>query len=123
MSQVIFALGGNIYKAAVAGAAKGYNRTTNDHQHYERAINALFHEMLSDLSEAESHQVEMHTGNDWRKTYLPLCLAMYHHHKKGVPCEVHARVYLLSNPGALFDIPISDWKLMQSMQPRGMRAH
>lgn len=116
MTNVIFALGDEIYDAALAGAALGYNRTTNDYQYYERAINAEFQANLNDIPREARHRIQKITGNNWRKAHLPLCLAMIHHHKKGIPCEAHARVYLSSNPGALFDIPMSEWEIMKSKQ-------
>lgn len=116
MTNVIFALGDKIYDAALAGAALGYNRTTNDYQYYERAINAEFQANLNDIPREARHRIQKITGNNWRKAHLPLCLAMIHHHKKGIPCEAHARVYLSSNPGALFDIPMSEWEIMKSKQ-------
>ncbi len=114
MSNMIFTTGGKIYQAAIAGAAQGYNRSTDDHQEYERALCEHYQEMLKTVeNRATRRGIQKSTGNDWRRAYLPLSLALLHKHKGGLPCETHARVYLCSNPGAVFDIPMLHWEEMK----------
>jgi hypothetical protein len=116
MTTVIFDLGDKIYNAALAGAALGYNRTTNEYQHYEKAINAVYQTNINGIPKEARYRIQKITGNNWIKAYLPLCLAMFHYSKKGIPCEAHTRVYLSFNPGAVFDIPMKDWEKMRDKQ-------
>jgi hypothetical protein len=111
MPNMIFATGKKIYQAAIAGAAQGYNRSTDDHHEYERALCEHYREMLKTVkNRATRRGIQKSIGNDWRRAYFPLSLALLHKHKGGLPCETHARVYLCSNPGAVFDIPMSHWE-------------
>ena len=113
MSQLIYATGKQIYEAAVAGAKRGYNRSTDDYYSYEEIISEHYKAMLEGLkTRAQRRLVQKHTGNDWRKAYLPLSLALVHKHIGGQECEEHARVYLITNPFCVFDIPMSDWNAM-----------
>jgi len=114
MSNTIFATGEKIYQAAIAGASRGYNRSTDDYRKYERALCEHYREMLKTVgNRATRRGIQKSTGNDWRRAYLPLSLALLHKHKGGLPCETHARVYLCSNPGAVFDIPMLHWEEMK----------
>jgi hypothetical protein len=116
MSEVIFATGEQIYKAAVAGAMRGYNRSTDDHQRYEQMIDEHYLTMLDDLGdEVIRSQIQENTDNNWRKANLPLSMALVHTHISGKPCEEHARVYLTSNPILVFDIPMSRWNEMHEL--------
>jgi len=113
MSKVIFATGEQIYSAAIAGAKRGYNRSTDKHSTYEDAIEEHFKAMLSDVVDgSERRRIQQHTGNNWRKAYLPLSMALVHKHIGGQECEEHARVYLTSNPARVFDIPMNHWSVM-----------
>jgi hypothetical protein len=60
--QVIFVKGRDIYKAAVAGAKRGYNRSTDDHSAYERALGACYDYHLSTVVEPSARL------NIWRET-------------------------------------------------------
>lgn len=113
MCQVIFATGKQIYAAAVAGAIRGYNRTTDQHSLYAAALDEHYKAMLNDISDkADRREIEMQTQNDWRKAYLPLAIALVHKHIGGQECEEHARVFLTSNPARVFDIPMKHWNEM-----------
>ena len=113
MSKVIFATGEQIYTAAVAGAMRGYNRSTDEHSKYEQVIDEHYKAMLSDVqNRSERRRIQKHTGNNWRKAYLPLSMALVHKHIGGQPCEEHARVYLTSNPARVFDIPMNHWNVL-----------
>ena len=113
MSKVIFATGEQIYSAAIAGALRGYNRSTDKHSTYEKVITEHYKAMLSDVvNRSERRRIQRHTGNNWRKAYLPLSMALVHNHIGGQLCEEHARVYLTSNPARMFDIPMDHWNVM-----------
>lgn len=108
--EVVFVKGQSIYNAAVDGAKRGYNRSTDDHTQYEKALAETFHQQLESCGNREERRsVLKKTKGDWRNAYLPICLALHHHHKAGVPCETHARVFMPPNYGAVFDIPLEHW--------------
>lgn len=110
MSNVVYATGKQIYNAAVAGANCGFNRSTDDHSKYSDFFSQYFKLMLSSVTNKSDRRDYLKiTKNDWKKAYLPISLALVHKHKAGVPCESHARVYLRSKEGAVFDIPMKKW--------------
>ena len=49
--KVIFIKGRDIYKAALAGAKRGYNRSTDDYSTYERALKGCYDYQLSTVDE------------------------------------------------------------------------
>jgi hypothetical protein len=49
MSKVIYATGEQIYTVAVAGAVRGYKRSTDEHGKYEEVIDEHYKAMLSDV--------------------------------------------------------------------------
>jgi len=114
MDKTIFATGEQIYTAAVAGAERGYNRSTDQHSKYAELINEHYEEMTDAVSnKAARRRIRERTGNDWRKAYLPLSMALVHRHIGGELCEEHARVFLTSNPARVFDIPMNHWNEMR----------
>jgi len=103
MSQIIFGTGLQIYQAAVTGAHIGYNRSTDVHSKYEKMLDRHYRLMLANVdNRAERREIRAITKNSWRKTYLPLALALVHRHIGGQRCEEHARVYLTSDPSQCF---------------------
>jgi hypothetical protein len=108
--EPVYVKGQHIYNAAVEGAKRCYNRSTNDHTQYEKALAQMFQKHLDTCTNREERRaVIKKTKGDWRNAYLPICLALHHHHKAGVPCETHARVFMPPNFGAVFDIPLEHW--------------
>jgi hypothetical protein len=113
MFKVIFATGEQIYSAAVAGAMRGYNRSTDEHSKYAEVLEEHYKAMLSEVrNRRERRNIKRNTRNDWRRAYLPLSMALVHKHIGGKECEEHARVFLTSNPARVFDIPMQNWKEM-----------
>jgi hypothetical protein len=113
MSKVFYASGRQIYNAAVAGAKCGYNRSTDDHCKYSEFFCQYLKLMLDSITNESARREFLNlTKNDWKKAYFPISLALVHKHKAGVPCESHARVYLRSKEGAVFDIPMEKWDLI-----------
>ena len=107
---MVFATGEQIYQAAVEGAKCGYNRSTDNYKNYEELISQQYKTMLNTLCNREERRtIQKQTRNNWRKAFLPLSLALVHEHVGGQPSEAHARVYLSSNPAAVFDIPMGRW--------------
>ena len=108
--MLIFAKGSKIFKAATEGAKRGYNRSTDNYGVYVDMLEGCYREMLSEYTEKDRLVIIRNTNDSWREAMLPLCLAKLHHHKKFAKCETHARVYLLTDPSHLFDIPLSHWQ-------------
>ena len=89
---MVYVKGQDIFKAAVAGANLGYNRSTDHHEAYEVALKECFdHFLATSGNRKERRSVMRNTNNDWRNAYLPLCLALYHRHIAGKPTAVPAR--------------------------------
>jgi hypothetical protein len=119
MFKVIFATGEQIYKAAVAGALRGYNRSTDDHGKYAQLLEQHYKDMLNDAgNRVARRKIMKSTGNDWRRANLPLSIALVHKHIGGQECEEHARVFLTSNPTRVFDIPMNHWNEMSNQYMR-----
>jgi len=110
MKKFAMVLGSDIYKAAIAGAREGYNRSTDKFDAYSRMLENCYEDCLADIEDSSVRKnIRRNTYGDWRRASLPLALAMVHHHKFGEPCEPHARVYLTTSPTSVFDIPMSFW--------------
>jgi len=113
MYEFIFSTGQEIYNAGVAGAAIGYNRSTDNASKYAEIISEHYQAMLADvINPADRRRIQKQTGNDWRKASLPLQLALVHKHIAGKPCAEHARVFLTTRPDRVFDIPMAHWSAM-----------
>ena len=110
MSNVFYATGKQIYNAAVAGANCGYNRSTDDHSKYSDLLSQNFKLMMGSITNESARRKFLKlTKNDWKRAYFPISLIKIRQHKAGAPCEKHARVYLHSKEGAIFDIPMKKW--------------
>ena len=113
MSMIIYARGYEIYEAAVAGAKLKYNRSTDNHKVYSDALKQHYTELTSSIKDAAiRRKVISATNGEWYGAYLPLALALIHEHRALEKCEPHARVFLTSDPGMVFDIPIKSWDRM-----------
>jgi hypothetical protein len=115
MLKTVLVKGSDIYESAVAGAKRGYNRSTDDNRKYKAMLRKHNESMLKTVEDVEERKrIIRHTGGNWRHTYLPLSLAMFHSHIGGEPAELHARVYLSEFPTSVFDIPLSYWKTFEA---------
>ena len=113
MSKVIYAKGYEIYEAAVAGANLKFNRTTDDFKVYSDALKSHYKKLTSSIKDsALRKKVIKATNGEWYGAYLPLALALIHEHRALEKCEPHARVYLTTDPGMVFDIPMHSWNRM-----------
>lgn len=124
MSKV-FVKGQSIFNAAIAGAKRGYNRSTNDYSDYEKELQGEYQALLNAANDDEDRaSVFRKTKGDWRNAYFALNLIMIHRHIGGEPSEPHARVYL---HGASFDIPMDYWEEFvehdEWLQSEGLIAH
>jgi hypothetical protein len=108
--QTIYCKATDIYNAAVAGAKRGYNRSSDDYSVYEDDLRETFDYCTSLINnEYLRNAVMKSTKGKWQNAKLPLSLVMLHKHKMGVACETHARV-ALPNSTAVFDIPLTHWQ-------------
>ena len=112
MSTFKVASGQQIFDAAVAGAKRKFNRSTDDSSVYESMIHDFNELMLSDvLNKTECDRIRKRTKNNWRNAKFPIALVMYHCHRAMQPCETHARVRLFHH--IVFDIPLVYWELFE----------
>jgi len=122
-NSTIYCTGSDILKAAIAGAKRGYNRSTDDYSSYETSINNSYNAVLHNLSDPKLiAQVTKHTGNNWRNAKISLHLALIHSHKNSNPCEPHARVYLSHDNYSFFDIPLSSWQRLSAKSKKMLKA-
>jgi len=108
--NTVYVKGSEIYEAAVAGAKRKYNRSTDNYVAYEEALSEHYKKLLVDIDDRRARRsVERKTKGSWKQAYLPLSLAMVHKHIGGEQSEPHARVYL-STLAHVFDIPLEYWE-------------
>lgn len=113
MSTIIYARGYEIFDAAVAGAKLQYNRSTDNHKTYSEALRQHYKELTNSIKDiAVRKRVIKATNGEWYGAYLPLGLALIHEHRALEKFEPHARVFLTTDPGMVFDIPMKDWDRM-----------
>jgi hypothetical protein len=118
MSMLIYAKGYEIYEAAVAGAKLKYNRSTDNHKVYSDALKEHYKELTNSIKDPVTRKrVIKATNGEWYGAYLPLALALIHEHRALEKCEPHPRVFLTTDPGMVFDIPMKSWdRMVQNSQ-------
>ena len=113
MTNYVVASGKQIYVAAISGAKKKFNRSTDNHTVYQSMLHEYYEIMLTDdTNQTECDRIRKRTKNNWRNANFTLTLLMYHCHRAMQPCETHARVCLASYH-RVFDIPMEYWKLFE----------
>ena len=119
MSSTVYAKGSDIYAAFIRGAERNYNRSTDDYKSYEAQLSESYDYLLNCVGNRDQiRAIKRKTKGSWRNAYLPINLALKHHHIAGVPVEEHARVYLVSDPFNVIDIPMSEWEKLEKSCPR-----
>ena len=119
MSSTVYAKGSDIYAAFIRGAERKYNRSTDDYTTYEVHLAKSYDYWLKCAGSREQMRaIKRKTKGCWRNAYLPLNLALKHHHIAGEQVEEHARVYLASDPFAVVDIPMPEWKKLAKSCPK-----
>jgi len=114
MTKYGVASGKQIYKAAVEGAKREFNRSTNDYSVYESMLNEFYEKMLSDKkNKAACDRVRKRTKNNWLNANFPITLLMELKHRATQPCETHARVCLTGHFHQIFDIPLEYWEMFE----------
>jgi hypothetical protein len=112
--QIIFVKGRDIYKAAVAGAKRGYNRSTDDYSAYVRALVACYDYHLSLVDDpGERLNIWRNTRGDWRNAYLPVSFLMEHQHIACKPSEAHARIAVHRGSMTVIDVPMEKWRSLE----------
>ena len=104
--KLVYARGDQIYAAAVAGAKRGHNRSTDNYSVYEKRIRDLYEFHLSKSTRNQRRRVNKFTGSDWRRAYLPVVFYKYHNPIAMSPSETHARVVLRGDIDTVLDIPL-----------------
>ena len=111
MSNIVVASGAQIYEAAIEGAKRKFNRSTDDYSVYESMLEKFYEIMLSDKNnKAACDRIRKRTKNNWRNANFPLSLLVFHKHRAFEPCETHVRVCLTSYDEKIFDIPLEYWE-------------
>ena len=119
MSSTVYAKGSDIYTAFIRGAERKYNRSTDDYKSYEAQLSESYDYLLNSVGNRDQiRAIKRKTKGSWRNAYLPINLALKHHHIAGIPVEEHARVYLESDPFNVIDIPMSEWEKLEKSCPR-----
>ena len=119
MSNTVVASGQQIYDAAIEGAKRGYNRSTDDYTKYSSLISNFYNALLNSIrNKSERNRIRKNTNNDWRQAKFPLELAMFHDHIRGQLSETHARVYFADFPAKVFDIPLDHWQFFEYQSKR-----
>ena len=114
MFQMTVASGLQIYKAAIEGAKRKFNRSSDDYSVYVSMLHEFYELMLDDSNnKTEAERVRKRTGNSWQNASFPLYLVMLHKHRGGKKCETHARVTLDPYMCKVFDIPMEYWKMFE----------
>jgi len=116
--MLIYTKGINIYNAAVAGAKRGYNYTTDDYTVYEAALQECFDDMLVGATTAQRAEVMLNAKGDWRNANLPLTFLKLHKHVRDGGNEWHARVQIYNKAESVIDIKTSDWNKLEKASKR-----
>ena len=112
--QIIFIKGRDIYKAAVAGAKRGYNRSTDDYTTYEQVLGGCYDFHISTVDEPSVRlNIWRTTRGDWRNAYLPVSFLIEHKHIGGKPSEAHARIAVHSDTMKVIDVPLEKWHSLE----------
>lgn len=115
MSNLIFVKGSDIYAAAVEGAKRGYNRSTNDYSVYEKVLDNEYELLIKNCTSdnKKRKQIRMNTHNSWKKAIIPLCRLMNHGENNHSSSKHHVRV-LLQETMTILDIPSESWEKLAS---------
>lgn len=109
MVSMVMARGEDIYMAAIEGAKRGYNRSTDDYEQYEKSFSSAYESLMANSKRKSQRKgIRSKTKNNWRDAYLPLNFLMIHEHIALEPSEPHVRV-MMQESMAIFDIPIEEW--------------
>ncbi len=105
MSQnVMFVKGVDLWAAAISGAERGYNRSTDDYEIYKD----IFKKHLKACYEKYAPEMPS-KSNNWKSAMLPVTFVMFHeHYYSAENREQHVRV-LLSETNVVLDITTDSW--------------
>lgn len=113
------ASGKQIYQAAIEGAKRKFNRSTDNYKVYEAMLHEYYELMLDDPSnKAACARIRKRTKNNWRNANFSLTLVILHKHRAFEPCETHARVCLMGFEHKVFDIPFEYWSAFEKQSLR-----
>jgi hypothetical protein len=111
MQNYVFVEGSKIFAAAVEGAKRGYNMSSDDYSIYESRLDDEYELLIQNCTsdKKKRKQIRMSTQNDWRRAIIPLQFLMYHDEIQNETSEQHVRV-LLQETMTIFDISNEDWE-------------
>jgi hypothetical protein len=112
--NTIYCNGTDIYNAAIAGAAQGYSKSTDDCSAYKMMFQRCFDELFYSTTKAQQKQMLRKTQGRWQNAVFALTLAMQDTQRHGEACEAYGRVFLNGEMRYMFDITLRDWKTLQS---------
>ena len=114
MEELMAVTGALIYAAAIEGAKRNFERTTDDYSFYELMLHTYYELMFSDEeNKDECDRYRNCTNNNWRNSLFPITLIEYREHRSPSSCEIHARVCLKCCEHIPFDIPMRFFKLFK----------
>lgn len=110
MFHPYFASGEHIYRAALAGAKRKYNRSFRDSKKCEDFLKTVYEHHIALSPQSEQRSLRKNTNSNWREAYLPVDFYAIHYHRAFQPCEPHMRLGMRTNgPHIFFDIPMEYW--------------
>lgn len=119
MSNYVVASGEQLFEAAIEGAKRKFNRSTDDYSVYERLFNEYYELMLDDkTNKSACKRIRKQTKNSWKNANLCIELLMIHNHRAMQICESHARVYLMGIPHKVFDIPLEYYLMFEKQSQK-----
>ena len=93
MEDILFCSGKSIFEAAVSGAKRGYNRTTNNYAQYSYLLQCQFDELARNVVDTEERNaINTATHNSALSAILPINFICKHYYKAGKRCEEHVRL-------------------------------
>lgn len=102
--KALLVKGVDLWAAALSGAERGYNRTTDDYEVYKDMFKKHFEACC------KKYAPEMLSKNiNWKDAMLPVTFVMFHeHYYSAENRELHVRLLLAEAP-AVIDITTESW--------------
>jgi hypothetical protein len=103
-ANVVLVKGVDLWAAAISGAERGYNRTTDDYEVYKD----MFKEHFEACCKKYAPDL-VKTNLNWKSAQMPVMFLMFHEHYHSAEIrEQHVRV-MLPEINAILDITTDSW--------------
>lgn len=103
-ANVVLVKGVDLWAAAISGAERGYNRTTDDYEVYKD----MFKEHFEACCKKYAPDL-VKTNLNWKSAQMPVMFLMFHEHYHSAEIrEQHVRV-MLPETNAILDITTDSW--------------